>query len=747
MTEITSTYNFVPLNEKVYTPDWADKVSQDVPFSDGEDGVIELIYHNVSPLFIRNGYSDRYNPDSYSAHVTVDSKKLYFIPGSSFKGMIRSTMEIMSFASLSAGQYTNRFFGKRDFGGKNNSGSTAYVQLMQKSRPAWLRKNGESLFLTPCDGNLERIADEDIVQLYPSFGRYKTGWKRNEAIQKDCGEWYPKINQNGQTYRIVCTGAIQKKTKEFLFPVSRLDKVEITDSKVKTAFLTVHEPSPDFEQIRSFLDDGHELAVFYIPGKDEYDVKAVGLSSMFRYPYKESVQDIVTRQQTSDSSKPDLPETIFGYISPDGGKSLRGRVQIGNAFTDRTVADSELCPEVVGVLGQPKASFYPFYLRQTSSPYKTYDNADGIAGRKMYRVHMGSSVTRLPQGNGGENVLTRFHPLPCGLHFHVRIAVHNLRKIETGALLSALTLNKTKGAWHNLGLARGFGYGKLAIDEVKLNGFQFDVDEYLRAFEKEMSVFAQSQLASKTMFRNNIQITTLMGILSEHDDKDLQVMDLDGYKNAKNNNNFTTLREKGVQVKSFMATKDIEDIKDTAFKKEYASWYKEADTLAEESRYHEARDKYQAIKNERLRKGLDCSEVDGDIQKMEDLEAQEVASQIQKQAEEQEANRLKKLAAGLAASLDETYGEESPKAGQYKVIDFKALNNKVGQWMKKAKEQELSDQEKADYSSTFKRLLQPRCHPKKEDKELNKPDSNLWRKATTFLGSSFEELLGDVFPG
>jgi len=39
---ITAPFNFVPLNKKVFFPDWAEKVSHDIPFSDGESGVIDI---------------------------------------------------------------------------------------------------------------------------------------------------------------------------------------------------------------------------------------------------------------------------------------------------------------------------------------------------------------------------------------------------------------------------------------------------------------------------------------------------------------------------------------------------------------------------------------------------------------------------------------------------------------------------------------------------------------------------------
>lgn len=369
---LTSIYNFVPLNEEVFYPDWADQASQDIPFSDGEDGIIEVTLKNVSPLFIRNGSSERNNPDPYSSHIMVDGKRLYFLPATSIKGMIRTTMEIMAFGKMT--QYTNRYFNKR-------------------------------------------------------LG-------------------------NGQKRR-----------------------------------------------------------------------------------YSKSIADLVSGQQEVDLKRRDLVETIFGYITNDTN-SIRGRVQIGNAFSDEPLDDDKLPDEVSGVLGQPKASFYPFYLKQTENPpYKTYDNAKAIAGRKLYRVHTGSTVTDLPQGNDNENALTFFKPLPEGMTFHLRIAVHNLRKMETGALLSALTLFDDSEACHNIGLAKGYGYGKLAIDNVELKGFKYSFDDYLDEFAYRMTDWLG------TTWVETEQVDTLLRILSEHEDYELKPNSLEEYKEIMKDKNFDVLRE------------------------------------------------------------------------------------------------------------------------------------------------------------------------------------------------------------
>lgn len=53
---IHAPFNFVPLSKIVFSPKGGeDKISQDVPFSDGICGMIELKIVAKTPLFIRNG--------------------------------------------------------------------------------------------------------------------------------------------------------------------------------------------------------------------------------------------------------------------------------------------------------------------------------------------------------------------------------------------------------------------------------------------------------------------------------------------------------------------------------------------------------------------------------------------------------------------------------------------------------------------------------------------------------------------
>ena len=98
---ITAPYNFVPLNEKVFYPEWNDKVSHDIPFEDGESGVIDITITAESPIFIRNHSDDREKPSEEFCHFINSQKaKEYYIPGSSIKGMVRNVLEIMSFSKI-----------------------------------------------------------------------------------------------------------------------------------------------------------------------------------------------------------------------------------------------------------------------------------------------------------------------------------------------------------------------------------------------------------------------------------------------------------------------------------------------------------------------------------------------------------------------------------------------------------------------------------------------------------------------
>ena len=144
-----------------------------------------------------------------------------------------------------------------------------------------------------------------------------------------------------------------------------------------------------------------------------------------------------------------------------------------------------------------------------------------------------------------------FYALPTGMEFKLRINVHNLKKVEIGALLSALTIHETDGVFHNLGLAKSYGYGKIQIENVTLHKLRHNSDDYELAFEDAMDEFLTSCEGQETRWCDSKQMTMLASILSEHDDRDVKLMNLKEYSFNKDTDNFSRLREGDAALFSF----------------------------------------------------------------------------------------------------------------------------------------------------------------------------------------------------
>lgn len=743
--KITSPYNFVPLNQQVFYPDWAEQASQDLPFKDGLDVSLDIKLTNVSPLFTRNGSKD--GKDTFSSHIIGENgKRQYFIPATTIKGMVREIVEIMTFGKMQEGKdYQNRYFGYRDVARQaGNELNAEYMRKVSKGKPGWLYKEGENYYFAPCSGELEKIAIDELKQLYPSYQSDPSIWKSNISVGKN-GIYpsYPEIEKNDNYYRIVCTGKFGKKQHELLFPSAEDEPILIQKETIE-AFTTMYDATPGFSDAKdgescflSALENGEKIPVFHL--RLEEGKETLGFSRMFKLPFKYNVKQQVEVLQKADINRPDFAETLFGYTGKE--TSLKGRVQISHAFMEGEVVDSELIEEK-GILGSPKASYYPIYLKQHHSPYKTYDENEGIAGRKLYRIHTKDTTIPLPLNENNPNVESSFKTIPQGQNFHFRITMHNVKEVELGAVLAALTFNHTTGVYFNIGMAKSFGFGKCEIEEngIKLNGTNEKIDHYLQVFEKQMSAFTYEY--NQQLWAQTESITQLVNILGEHDDSEVHMMDMDEYGDSKfeKRNPFNQLKEKGTPIVSMLTEEDKEEIRELALKakgeraqKEARKSLKEKYDLAkscfEAKDFQEAKKHYNDIIDELLKKGINIQEenqIIADIDAKIAEQEEEAKQQADQAALMEQAN---KLAAGLGATLDKLAGD----GVNYSIKDFKVCFQKVEKWLKDSKAEKLSESDAKDLYTTAARLLKEPS--KKEVKELGKPfeKSGIWRKLTTFL--------------
>ena len=247
------------------------------------------------------------------------------------------------------------------------------------------------------------------------------------------------------------------------------------------------DPNEEWKYWLQRLRNGKEVPVFFLMEEREpQKLRAFGLAMMFRLAYRFSPKELFLRGQDLKEKGPwpaDMAELIFGHVPPpqkhlrEGARApeaLAGRVSIEAAVEAGGAKEGE---PVKIVLGAPKASYYPSYVRQdrfsagsAGQRYKTYMDAD--ARPRGWKFYQQRHKLAFPPPPVSDRVATTFTPLKAGATFKTRIHVHNLRPAELGALLWALDFGGREECRHGLGLAKPFGYGgvKLKVIRADLRG-------------------------------------------------------------------------------------------------------------------------------------------------------------------------------------------------------------------------------------------------------------------------------------
>lgn len=567
-----SPFNFVPVSEKVFFPDWANNISHDIPFSDSVSGCIDLKVEAKSPIFVRNG-ARRAECQTTDFSQTPDNR--FFLPGTSVKGMLRTVLEILSFSKMGKIDEWKPTF--RDL--HNQS----YLNEMKKCHCGWLRHSetsesgyeivdcGEPYFID--QRQIDKMFGSNLVDRFRSGGRSlsdreKTAEYKYVMLRREDNDSYTLADreyvffaesqyrrcysrepaqgpETGKTYseisgKIVMTGqpglrnAEEKTGKhlEFVFknPGENPKIYPLTKEVYRNFLFAYHDgdrtsESKDWAFWKKRLDDGGTIPVFF--RTDTSSVLHFGLSRLYKLPYSYGLQEAYDNLgKNHRKSDLDLAECIFG--TEESTFALKGRVQVGHFSS---VNDVNPLPEVCAVLGSPKASYEPFYINGK------YNNGNlRLRGRKRYAVHSSQTPLKNP---GTDNVSVRFHPLAAGAIFEGKIRFHNLRKCELGALLAAITLyGNSDKCYHTIGMGKPLGYGKVNVtvksvqlsDKSELDA-QDCMNDFITRVENALEINWKNEPSVKELF-------TLMTEQSHQNESDvLSYMDLDEYLDFKNEEN------------------------------------------------------------------------------------------------------------------------------------------------------------------------------------------------------------------
>lgn len=740
-TIIKAPFNFVPLNDKVFFPDWADEISHDIPFEDGESGEIEIKMEALTPIYVRNGMEsgkqDIKNPEYTSFSKMEDH---YFLPATSIKGMVRNVLEIMSFSKMpvdSRKRYAVRdwenpklyplkdirvqstihcgWLIKEEWGNFKIMDCDKPYRINHKRIDEYLISAQTEPFFesTFCETSKVDLNKEQVIgkQKYdPKSARYKYELLGNKIeLLKDIvfdedtdysNEHQPrrmKISSFGdKSGTIVFTGQPDKWKKdrkrggkfyEFIFPKTNGNSYKISEKEVEQ-FKFIYQDSEDWKYWRSKFENGQGIPVFFRAiGKGITDF---GFSLLYKLAYKNSIEDVVSNYQQGKGI--DMAECIFGYTSKES--SIKGRVQFGNAFA---VEGAKELPEAITILGSPKASYYPLYIAQDGkngkvSDYKTYNDAV-ISGWKRYPV----KAFAVPKPTNMANVDTVFRPLDKGVCFKSIIRFHNLKKAELGALLSSLTFHgNEKNVFHNIGMAKPLGYGKLRIS-CNLSGIlQGKERELMGEFEKTMNSAIGN--GETSIWINSDQIKELLTMAyDKHGVQDdlLQYMKLE----MQGTNEFITAKTQKEYLRKFSEISNSKFIAPSIFEEVKAKLFEE----------------------ERLKK-LEQEETD--------RIAQEEINRIKKetarlQLEAVEKARLEKLEQKIEGGLSFLSSTK----------DFDDGKRRVDDWIKKAKAVSLPENQQANLLDALKSYYND---PKNRDKKKwQQPFSNnpIWKKIAGWVGN------------
>ena len=509
-------YRFISLPKEIFYPDFGGFKGEDICFDkpiseDPKSGVIEIKVKAKSKIFI--GDFEGKNEDTNRTRKFFSHNGKFYITGSSFKGMIKNIVRILSHSRL---EIENKTLAYRDL---DNPAYQEKAMDSNKIYMGWLYAKGKKWFIRDVgkakDGsNRIRYFSKQGSDKKSLADIFDENLARNiENCAKAC-EKYDILEEANKSLHtslgvLVFTGNVGKKTAEFLFPAINPEtknkedskyQIELTQEQIEAFkdayYIGLPNENENWKKRWSkILKQGKEVPVFF--QKDEKGgIKHFGLSWLYKLPYENSILDILHRQIPNyQENKLDMIQRIFGFCADskksagDSDSALKGRVSFSHFEITEGATNAVEMPQTI-ILSEPRATFYPFYLQQNreSSKLLTYDDKEArLSGIKFYPPR--KAIMNKPFSNGNSNIETKITPLKENVEFVGKMRYFNLRKEELGLLVLALTfLKEENGEFYKIGGAKPYGYGDCVLEIGGLSN-----EEQRECIESFVECFKNSQ--------------------------------------------------------------------------------------------------------------------------------------------------------------------------------------------------------------------------------------------------------------
>jgi CRISPR-associated protein (TIGR03986 family) len=567
MEEIKSSYRFIPVSsdQEYYSPEWKNKVSQDMPFKNGVSGSINYTLKANTAIFVKGSDGNFCN---------VNGK--YFIPGTTIKGCTRSVLEIMSFGHLDSSRVKDNK-DKDRFAFRDLNDPKGYMVKMGNVYCGWLTDDGkiinwgkpvhikyESIIEKIKIFNLSSLKEKTAIEKYKIAQGYITGFfsipqklqnARNFDQRKFC-----YFDDKGKRGSIIFSGGMKNKKSDFVLLENDESKNVLSVNKeILNSFHEIY--GADCNSIPYNNKKGGKAVFFTL---NNNNVETIGLSCLHKYFAKNSIRDAIPAKIRGGN--PDMADVIFGSAI----NKIKGRVQFCAAKQQKAELLLKEGESILNVLGSPRASYYPTYLQN----HATWDTAGAIISgikrypikpqydisilefkddkdKKKYEEQFGPCFSNvyeskvnnrylIPRTEDGINfqTISQMKPLKEGAEFNGSIKFHNLKEEEFGALYSALTFHGHSSCKHSIGQAKSYGYGNISLCNISVNFEEpNDKDECMLKFEKLMDDEMPEIIGKEIKWKDTIQIKELLAMAKGFENESLidlfSPMDLTEFGKAK----------------------------------------------------------------------------------------------------------------------------------------------------------------------------------------------------------------------
>jgi len=186
---ISAPYNFVPLSDRVFLPDWSQQVSHDIPFKDGLSGELHYTLTAETPLLVggRQTRANNDHPGEVTPFRLPDGS--YAIPGSSMKGLLRSVVEIAAFGRMNKVDDVRP--GLRDI----STADTVYAQRIRgQVKTGFLRRRADGVQeIVPCQ--MLRLNHRDLET---ALGVPSPIFPARQSVKDKYAHWKRLCQQRGK---------------------------------------------------------------------------------------------------------------------------------------------------------------------------------------------------------------------------------------------------------------------------------------------------------------------------------------------------------------------------------------------------------------------------------------------------------------------------------------------------------------------------------------------------------------------